>query len=61
MLPPVSLEQYTADIDTVIEANPTQEDISFDIRCNDCGFKGSVRYHPYGMKCGDCGGYNTTR
>ena len=61
MLPPNSLKRHTSDIDAVIEANPIQEDLRFAIQCNDCGHKGDVKFHPYGMKCGGCGGYNTMR
>ena len=29
------------------------------IKCNDCDFNDKVLYHPMGLKCGGCGGYNT--
>jgi Zn finger protein HypA/HybF involved in hydrogenase expression len=29
------------------------------IKCNDCSFNDKVSYHPMGLKCGGCGGYNT--
>ena len=35
------------------------ENINTQIICNDCGFKGGVRFHPIGLKCRGCGGYNT--
>ena len=55
------LENYIKGMDKLIEEFPIQEELNFKIKCNDCGFNGEVKYHPYGMKCGDCGGYNTTR
>ena len=61
MLPPDRLQQYNAGMDSLIDAHPIQEEITFAIQCNDCGFAGPIKYHPYGMKCGGCGGYNTAR
>ena len=61
MLPSVHMQQHNETMDSLIEANPLQEELAFAIQCNDCGFKGTVKYHPYGMKCGGCGGYNTAR
>ena len=61
MLPPESLQNYNEYMDTLISSAPIQEEIAFVIRCNDCDFNGEVPYHPYGMKCGGCGGYNTAR
>jgi RING finger/CHY zinc finger protein 1 len=29
--------------------------------CNDCGGRGSARFHVLGHKCGACGSYNTRR
>lgn len=55
------LQQYNHGIDSLIEAYPIQDELMFDVNCNDCGHKGEVRFHPYGMKCGGCGGYNTSR
>jgi hypothetical protein len=48
-------------IDAQIELFPFQEEISYNIKCNDCPFSGEAKFHPYGMKCGGCGGYNTTK
>jgi hypothetical protein len=61
MLPPDNLNQYNAGLDALIDAYPIQEELAFAINCNDCGFGGEVKFHPYGMKCGGCGGYNTAR
>ena len=61
MLPPESLQNYNEYMDTLISSAPIQEEIAFVIRCNDCDFNGEVPYHPYGMKCGGCSGYNTAR
>jgi len=48
-------------MDELIREFPMQENLVFAIKCNDCEFSGDVHYHPYGMKCGGCGGYNTAR
>jgi hypothetical protein len=61
MLPPESVQQHNEEMDALIDQYPIQEEIMFDVNCNDCGFKGSTQFHPYGMKCGGCGGYNTAR
>jgi RING finger/CHY zinc finger protein 1 len=53
--------KYNSYMDTLISSAPIQEEIAFVIRCNDCDFNDEVKYHPYGMKCGGCGGYNTAR
>jgi hypothetical protein len=45
----------------LIEASPMQEELLVVIRCNDCDFNGEVQFHPYGLKCGGCGGFNTAR
>jgi hypothetical protein len=52
---------YNRGIDSLIEAHPIQEELLFAVNCNDCGHKGEAKFHPYGMKCGGCGGYNTSR
>lgn len=61
MLSPDSLQQYNERMDVLIEQFPIQEELTFVIKCNDCEFNGPIKYHPYGMKCGRCGGYNTAR
>ena len=61
MMPPDRVEQYNDGMDALIEAAPVQEVMLVAIRCNDCGHKGDAQFHPYGLKCGGCGGYNTTR
>ena len=55
------LQKHNAYIDSLIDVHPMQEELTFEIKCNDCGFGGATRFHPYGMKCGGCGGYNTSR
>ncbi|MCX6262525.1 MAG: hypothetical protein NTY95_17125 [Bacteroidia bacterium] len=54
------MEKIIKCIDEAIENHPIDEENLVDIRCNDCDFTGQVRYHYYGLKCGGCGGYNTT-
>jgi RING finger/CHY zinc finger protein 1 len=55
-----ALEKITKYIDEQIEKHPIDEEHLVNIRCNDCDFRGEVKYHYYGLKCGGCGGYNTT-
>ena len=47
--------------DKLIEIYPYNENISAQISCNDCEYKGEVAFHPIGLKCGGCGGYNTIK
>ena len=54
-------QRYNDEMDSLIDQYPIQEEMIFDVNCNDCGFKGPMQFHPYGMKCGGCGGYNTAR
>lgn len=61
MLTADNVQRFNDGMDVLIVAYPTQEEIMFDVNCNDCGFKGPARFHPYGMKCGGCGGYNTSK
>jgi RING finger/CHY zinc finger protein 1 len=61
MLSPESLQKYNESMDTLVSMYPMQEELLVVIRCNDCDFNGSIQFHPYGMKCGGCGGYNTAR
>jgi len=55
------LKKYIEYIDLQIQLYPIQQEIFYNIKCNDCPFNGEAKYHPYGMKCGGCGGYNTTK
>lgn len=56
-----ALQTLTRRIDSLIESSPFQANVLTKIKCNDCNFNNKVLYHPMGLKCGDCGGYNTTR
>ena len=47
--------------DNIISLYPYDENIKAEISCNDCEFKGEVSFHPVGLKCGGCGGYNTVK
>jgi hypothetical protein len=47
--------------DKLIEMHPLTEVSSIVIKCNDCEFVGEVNFHPIGLKCGGCGGYNTRK
>ena len=35
--------------------------VAVPILCNDCGARGLVPFHVLGLKCADCGSYNTRR
>jgi RING finger/CHY zinc finger protein 1 len=56
-----ALQVLTRRIDETIESNPIQASVLTKIKCNDCAFNDKVIYHPMGLKCGGCGGYNTIR
>jgi RING finger/CHY zinc finger protein 1 len=56
-----ALQILTRRIDETIELNPIQASVLTKIKCNDCAFNDKVIYHPMGLKCGGCGGYNTIR
>lgn len=54
------LEVMIQHYDNMIAVYPyDDENIETEITCNDCNFKGKVGFHPIGLKCGGCGGYNT--
>jgi hypothetical protein len=53
----IMIRQY----DDIISLYPYDENIKAEISCNDCAFKGEVAFHPIGLKCGGCGGYNTMK
>jgi len=52
------------DLDQQIEMAPMPEeyrDKQVHIQCNDCSAKSRVAFHIFGLKCGGCGSYNTTK
>lgn len=53
------LEVMIQHYDDIIALYPYDENIEAEITCNDCEFKGKVSFHPIGLKCRGCGGYNT--
>ena len=55
------LQRMISEYDMIISTLVYNENINTKIMCNDCGFKGEVRFHPIGLKCGGCGGYNTVK
>jgi RING finger/CHY zinc finger protein 1 len=55
------LKTYIGFIDAQIELHPFQEELHYDVMCNDCSYQGESKFHPFGMKCGGCGGYNTVK
>lgn len=56
-----ALDMMNKQYDKLIEIYPYSENISAQISCNDCEYKGEVAFHPIGLKCGGCGGYNTIK
>jgi RING finger/CHY zinc finger protein 1 len=56
-----ALDMMIRQYDDIISLYPYDENIKAEISCNDCAFKGEVAFHPIGLKCGGCGGYNTTK
>lgn len=57
------LHNYITHIDNLIKNNPLTDDyITYkNIKCNDCEkISENILFHPYGMKCSHCGGYNTS-
>ena len=56
-----ALDMMNRQYDRLIEMYPYGENISAKISCNDCEYKGDVAFHPIGLKCGGCGGYNTIK
>lgn len=54
------LKTFIQHMDNIIQLNErTGEGVLTKIKCNDCSFNDKVMYHPLGLKCGGCGGYNT--
>ena len=56
-----ALDMMNLQYDNIISLYPYDENIKAEISCNDCEFKGEVPFHPVGLKCGGCGGYNTMK
>lgn len=60
-----SLKSMITQMDAIIQSHPLHPSLTADggilkkIKCNDCNFNDKVTYHPMGLKCGGCGGYNT--
>jgi len=61
MLKGEALDMMNRQYDRVIEMYPYSENITAQISCNDCKYKGEIAFHPIGLKCGGCGGYNTIK
>lgn len=56
-------EEYRA-LDREIEQTPMPEElrgIKMQVLCKDCGKRSEADYHFFGLKCADCGSYNTSR
>jgi len=60
----VDLSAEFQELDREIAQTPMPEelrDMKMQVLCKDCHEKSQVAYHFYGLKCGACGSYNTTR
>jgi hypothetical protein len=55
------LEMMISHYDALITMYPYDSNVHAYISCNDCEFKGEVLFHPAGLKCRGCGGYNTLK
>lgn len=56
------MDSYKMIMDNEIKLAPITEEMGLkkvNITCNDCPFNGLVDWHPFGLKCEDCGHYNT--
>ncbi len=53
------LKMMIAEYDRIISTLEYDRNVNTQIICNDCDYKGEVMFHPLGLKCGGCGGYNT--
>jgi RING finger/CHY zinc finger protein 1 len=59
-----NLKLYNEALDAEIAATPLPIEISgnkINITCNDCSSITELYFHPFGLKCLNCNGYNTTR
>ena len=59
----VDLDPINIIMDQEVHAHPMPEEYSIDtqIMCNECLTVSTVKFHIIGMKCGECGCYNTKR
>jgi RING finger/CHY zinc finger protein 1 len=58
------MDLHKATLDEQIKFAPITEEMGLkkvNITCNDCPFTGMVDWHPFGLKCGECGYYNTIK
>ena len=56
-----TLEVMIRHYDNIISLYPYDDNTPAEIMCNDCEFKGEVPFHPIGLKCKMCRGYNTVK
>ena len=58
------VKSFTEELDKEIAATPMPEEyksLEVNILCHECGAKTQVPFHIFGLKCGSCGVYNTSR
>ena len=58
------MDLHKSTLDEQIKLSPITEEMGLkkvNITCNDCPFTGMVDWHPFGLKCGECGYYNTIK
>jgi RING finger/CHY zinc finger protein 1 len=58
------MNKFNEEIDAEIENTPMPEEYKeffVNILCNDCQGTSNVKFHVIGLKCQQCGGYNTRK
>ena len=53
------LDEYIKNYDNFISNNPLSDLDLVNAYCNDCNRNFQLNFHPFGLKCINCGGYNT--
>ena len=53
------LDEYIQTYDKYILNNPLPDLELINAYCNDCNKNFQINFHPVGLKCINCGGYNT--
>jgi RING finger/CHY zinc finger protein 1 len=53
------LANYIQELDQYIYSTPIDSDEIVNAYCNECNLHFDIKFHPIGLKCNQCGGYNT--
>jgi RING finger/CHY zinc finger protein 1 len=54
-----TLHKYIEELDNLILNMPVEPEEIMNAYCNECNLQFDVKFHPFGLKCNKCGGYNT--